>query len=68
MSTDDAQKTMVTDEWPRFTVKYTFGSQIPGIDGHFDPDEVVLFDPTRKGDSHWISAKKGSYVPLEETL
>ena len=68
MSTDEQQKAVVTDEWHRFTVKYTFGSQVPGIDGQFEADEVVLFDPTRKGETHWISAKKGSYVPLEETL
>ena len=66
MSVDETQKP-THEQWPRFTVKYAFGCQVPGIDATFDPDEVVLFDPTRKGGSHWISAKKESYVPLEET-
>lgn len=66
MSTDETEAA-VDGEWPHFTVKYAFGCQVPGIDEVFDADEVVLFDPTMKGDSHWISAKKGSYVPLEET-
>lgn len=66
MSIDETQES-VHGEWPRFTVKYAFGCQVPGIDAVFDADEVVLFDPTRKGSTHWVSAKKGSYVPLEET-
>lgn len=66
MSIDERTERM-TDDWPRYTFKYAFGCQVPGIDALFDADEVVLFDPTRTGSSHWISAKKGSYVPLEET-
>lgn len=66
MSIDERQSS-ATGDWPRFTVKYAFGRQVPGIDAVFDADEVVLFDPTRTGNADWLSAKKGSYVPLEET-
>lgn len=66
MNSDETQ-TAVDHDWPRFTMKYAFGCQVPGIDEVFNADEVVLFDPTMKGGSHWLSAKKGSYVPLEET-
>lgn len=66
MSTDETQEA-ANRQWPEFTVKYAFGRQVPGIDAVFEADEVVLFDPIRTGSSHWISAEKGAYVPLEET-
>lgn len=67
MNADESYTKNVTEEWPRYTLKYTFGCEVPGIDATFEEDEVVLFDPTRKGGRNWISAKEGSYVPLEET-
>ncbi|SFK67340.1 hypothetical protein SAMN04487950_0515 [Halogranum rubrum] len=66
MNPDRAKITAAT-EWPQFTVKCALGSHIHGIDAVFDPDEVILFDPTQKGGSAWISAKSGSYVPTDET-
>lgn len=66
MSLDQSQES--AEEWPRFTVKCAFGSRVPGIDESFDSDDVVLFDPTRKGNDSWVSASSGSYVSLEETL
>ncbi|WP_101298242.1 hypothetical protein [Halegenticoccus soli] len=65
MSTDPAQGPASTDEWPRFTLRYTFGSPASDIDGTFEPDEVIVFDPTKKGGTHWVSAEAGWYVPLE---
>lgn len=66
MKTDETRLT-AAQEWPQFTVKCVLGGYIHGIDAVFDADEVVLFDPTRKGGSAWISAKSGSYIPIDET-
>jgi hypothetical protein len=57
-----------SDDWPRYTVKCTRGSQTAGLDGSFADDEVVLFDPTQKGAGHWLSATVGSVVRTDENL
>lgn len=56
------------DDWPRYTVKCTFGARAAGLDGSFADDEVVLFDPTRKGEGHWLSAAAGSVVRTDDCL
>lgn len=56
------------EEWPRYTVKCTLGAEAAGLDGSFDDDEVVLFDPTRKGPGHWLSATACSVVRTDENL
>lgn len=67
MTAGTPQQSSEVDDWPQYTVKYTSGPTVPGIDEVFDADDVVLFDPTRKGGSNWIAAAEGSCVPLEET-
>jgi hypothetical protein len=67
MSTDPKSRSS-PDDWPRYTVKCTLGAEAAGIDGTFADDEMVLFDPTRKGTGHWLSAAEGSFVRVDESL
>ncbi|MFC4357923.1 hypothetical protein ACFO0N_08165 [Halobium salinum] len=57
-----------SEDWPRYTVKCTRGAEAAGLDGVFDDDEVVLFDPTRKGSGHWLSATARTAVRVDENL
>lgn len=66
MNTDETQVT-AAKEWPQFPIKCALGRYLHGLDTEFDANDVILFDPTRKGGSAWISAKSGSYVPVDET-
>jgi hypothetical protein len=65
MSTDRPTGTP-GDDWPRYTVKCTRGSEAGGLDGSFADDEVVLFDPTHKGAGRWLSAAAAVVVPVDE--
>lgn len=56
------------EDWPRYTVKCTLGAQAAGLDGSFADDEVVLFDPTRKGEGHWLSASASDAVRMDDNL
>lgn len=54
-------------DWPTFALRYTFNAGGIGLEGKFDPDEVVVFDATRgRPDSRWIAAKRDSYLSLEK--
>lgn len=55
------------DGWPTFDLSYTF---TPDVDDRFRfaPDEVVIYDPARRGsaDGRWISATRDNYLPFDE--
>lgn len=56
-----------TEEWPDFAIDYTFNPDLDGIVGDFAPDEVVLFDRDKgMTATRWLSAKRDSYVSLDE--
>jgi hypothetical protein len=56
-----------TEEWPEFTIDYTFNPDLDGIVGDFAPDEVVLFDREQgMNATQWLSAERDSYVSLDE--
>jgi hypothetical protein len=65
MSTDRPSEALV-DDWPRYTVTCTHGSEADGIDGSFADDEVVLFDPTHTGAGRWLAATEAVVVPVDE--
>lgn len=57
------------EEWPTFALTCTFNPELVDCDRTLDPDELFVFDPVRNIEgleSHWISAKRGGYVPLED--
>lgn len=53
------------DDWPAFALRYTFNPEGLDASGQFDPDELVVRDPTR-GSGAWLSAARGAYVAIEE--
>lgn len=67
MSESQSRVSPTTDEWPDFTISYTFNPDLDGVVGEFAPDEVVLFDRENgMTASRWLSAERGSYVSLDE--
>lgn len=56
------------DSWPSFDLTYTFTPDVGGDRFQFEPDEVVIYDPTRRDreDGRWLSAKREFYLPFEE--
>ncbi|WP_143423316.1 hypothetical protein [Halegenticoccus soli] len=57
----------ITEEWPNFTLEFTFNPRDSTLKDRFDPDEVVIFEP-RGGaiGTRWISGKRESYVAVDE--
>lgn len=57
-----------TTEWPVFDLSYTFNPNECAHARSLDPDEVLLFDPNRTDtlETHWIAAKRGAYVSVED--
>lgn len=67
MSESQSRVEPTTEEWPEFTIDYTFNPDLDGIVGDFAPDEVVLFDgETGMTATRWLSAERDSYVSLDE--
>lgn len=56
-----------TAHWPTFPLLYTFNPSNVGVPDTFDPDELVVFDPSGSDDGAWLSADRGSYVAIEDT-
>lgn len=58
-----------TESWPSFGLRCTFNPKQSVREEGFAPDELFLFDPDSidLDGSRWISAERGSYVPLEKT-
>jgi len=58
------QESSTREEWPTFALDYEFN---PGEAPHWPslaPDEVVVYDPSRRRSS-WMTAGRGFYVALE---
>ena len=54
-------------KWPDYALEFTFNPRDPTLKDEFDPDEVVIFEPS--GDdigSSWISGKRDSYVSVDQ--
>lgn len=67
MTEASSERLSSIEDWPTFALRYTFNPAGIGLDHAFDPDEVVVFDATRRRlDDRWIAAERGSYVPVEE--
>ncbi len=67
MTESSSEQASAVEDWPTFALRYTFNPAGVGLDRAFDPDEVVVFDPTRgRLDDSWIAAQRGSYIPVEE--
>lgn len=56
------------DCWPTFPLRYTFNPEGIDRDDGFAPDELVVFDPARTDgvDGAWLSARRESYVGIED--
>lgn len=55
------------DEWPAFSLRYTFNPGDVDATRRFEPDELVVRDPRRgAADGAWLSAGRGSYVAIED--
>lgn len=67
MTEAGSEGTPAVEDWPTFALRYTFNPAKIGLEGPFEPDEVVVFDATRgRFDSRWIAAKRGAYVSVEK--
>lgn len=58
-----------TQSWPTFALTCTFNPELVESDQPLDPDELFVFDPVRNTEgleSHWIAAKRGGYISLED--
>lgn len=63
--TPDAESTPTGQTWPSFALEYTFNPRETAPDVEFAPDEVVFYDPDA-GSTRWMSADRGSFVPVED--
>lgn len=67
MSRSESPTRSWNDDWPSFSLRYTFNPDGIGAPGRFDPDELVVRDPGQGSDTGaWLSAARGSYVAIEE--
>lgn len=64
-TTSDAEPTPTGQTWPSFTLEYTFNPRETAPDVEFAPDEVVVYDPDADS-TCWMSADRGSFVPVED--
>ncbi|SFL69859.1 hypothetical protein SAMN04487950_4645 [Halogranum rubrum] len=54
------------EEWPDYALEFTFNPRDVTLSDEFDPDEVVIFEPSAEDiGSRWISGKRDSYVAVE---
>ncbi|ADJ13705.1 hypothetical protein [Halalkalicoccus jeotgali] len=68
MTEIDSERASAVADWPTFALRYTFDPASVGLEGRFEPDEVVAFDATRgRPEDRWIAAQRGSYVSIEES-
>lgn len=67
VSEQHVESVSATREWPTFALSYTFNPDDLVDRGEPDPDELVVYDTgeTRIGTA-WITAKRGSYVSIED--
>lgn len=69
VSSVSSQEPLETDtaaNWPRFTLRYTFNPEELDAPVSFDPDELVVFDPSDGDDDAWVSATRGSYMDIKD--
>lgn len=67
VSEQHAEPVSATREWPTFALSYTFNPDTPVGRGETAPDELVVFDSTEpRIGSAWLTAKRGSYVSIED--
>ena len=53
-------------DWPDFGIHYTFNPKRVGGGTRFKPNETILFDRGGDPDTAWISAERGTFIPIEE--
>lgn len=66
MSSSDSGLTQANAEWPAFTLRYTYNPEDVGESATFEPNELVVYDPSAECSGSWISAAYGSYVPISD--
>lgn len=67
MSRSESPTRSRNDDWPTFSLRYTFDPAELDVPDRFAPDELVVRDPSGGADDGaWLSAARGSYVAIEE--
>lgn len=66
MSSQESIEEESAANWPTFSLRYTFNPEELEVPVAFDPDELVVFDPSTGGDEAWLSADRGSYLDIQD--
>jgi len=64
----DESNAASTADWPTFGLTYTYNPSELALSLDLCPDELVVFEPDDGGDigENWITAERGSYLPIED--
>lgn len=65
MSSQEPVEQESAANWPTFSLRYTFNPEELEVPVTFEPDELVVFDPTTD-DEAWLSADRGAYLDIQD--
>ncbi|AQL44644.1 hypothetical protein BV210_17925 (plasmid) [Halorientalis sp. IM1011] len=67
-SKSDESTTSTTADWPTFGLSYTYNPTTElSVSLDLRPDELLVTEAGEEGvEDRWLSAERGSYVPIED--
>lgn len=68
MTQGQSNETSTTADWPTFGLSYTYNPTTElAVALDLRPDELVVTEAGEEGvEDRWISAERGTYVPIED--